>query len=71
MLLLMANLLAADISVISTLEIKRKVSRNVQFHKPPTASSKITTGAALSVLFDDKKVLSLARAIGGCGRALG
>ena len=61
MSLLMANLLAAGVSVIDTLEVSRTVSRNIQFlEATERIQQKITTGAALSVLFANEKVFPLA-----------
>jgi len=61
MSLLMANLLAAGVSVIDTLEVSRTVSRNIQFlEATERIQQKITTGVALSVLFSEEKVFPLA-----------
>ena len=61
MSLLMANLLAAGVSVIDTLEVSSTVSRNVQFlEATDRIQAKITTGAPLSVLFGSEKVFPVA-----------
>jgi len=61
MSLLMANLLAAGVSVIDTLEVSSTVSRNVQFlEATDRIQAKITTGAPLSVLFGNEKVFPVA-----------
>jgi len=61
MSLLMANLLAAGVSVIDTLEVSRTVSRNVLFFEATERiQQKITSGAALSDLFGNEKVFPLA-----------
>ena len=61
MSLLMANLLAAGVSVIDTLEVSSTVSQNVQFLDAMTRiKQKITTGAPLSQLFGNEKVFPLA-----------
>ena len=54
-------MLAADVSVIDTLEVKRTASRNVQFIEAAGyIPQKITTGTTLSVLFTNDKVSPLA-----------
>jgi type IV pilus assembly protein PilC len=59
--LLMANLLAAGVSVIDTLEVARTVSSNVQFlDATARIKAKITTGAPLSTLFGNEKVFPIA-----------
>ena len=59
--LLMANLLAAGVSVIDTLEVARTVSTNVQFlDATARIKTKITTGAPLSTLFGNEKVFPIA-----------
>ena len=61
MSLLMANLLAAGVSVVDTLEVSSTVSQNVQFLDAMTRiKQKITTGAPLSQLFGNEKVFPLA-----------
>jgi len=61
MSLLMANLLAAGVSVIDTLEVSKTVSQNVQFLEATARiKDKITTGAPLSQLFGNEKVFPLA-----------
>lgn len=61
MSLLMANLLAAGVSVVDTLEVSSTVSQNVQFLDAMTRiKEKITTGAPLSQLFGNEKVFPLA-----------
>ena len=61
MSLLMANLLAACVSVIDTLEVSSTVSQNVQFlDAMPRIKQKITTGAPLSQLFGDETVFPIA-----------
>jgi len=61
MSLLMANLLAAGVSVIDTLEVAKTVSTNVQFlDATARIKLKITTGAPLSTLFDNEKVFPVA-----------
>ena len=61
MSLLMANLLAAGVSVIDTLEVSRTVSRNVLFlEATERIQQKITSGAALSDLLGNEKVFPLA-----------
>jgi len=61
MSLLMANLLAAGVSVIDTLEVAKTVSTNVQFlDATARIKQKITTGAPLSTLFGNEKVFPLA-----------
>ena len=61
MSLLMANLLAAGVSVIDTLEVSSTVSQNVQFLDAMTRiKQKITTGAPLSQLFGDETVFPIA-----------
>jgi type IV pilus assembly protein PilC len=61
MSLLMANLLAAGVSVIDTLEVSLTVSRNVLFlEATERIQQKITSGAALSDLFGNEKVFPLA-----------
>ena len=61
MSLLMANLLAAGVSVIDTLEVSSTVSQNVQFLDAMTRiKQKITTGAPLSQLFGNEKVFPIA-----------
>lgn len=61
MSLLMANLLAAGVSVIDTLEVSSTVSQNVQFLDAMTRiKQKITTGAPLSQLFGNETVFPIA-----------
>ena len=61
MSLLMANLLAAGVSVIDTLEVSSTVSQNVQFLDAMTRiKQKITTGAPLSQLFGNEAVFPVA-----------
>ena len=61
MSLLMANLLAAGVSVIDTLEVSSTVSQNVQFLDAMTRiKQKITTGAPLSQLFGNEAVFPIA-----------
>ncbi len=61
MSLLMANLLAAGVSVIDTLEVAKTVSTNVQFlDATARIKQKITTGAPLSTLFGNEKVFPIA-----------
>lgn len=61
MSLLMANLLAAGVSVIDTLEVAKTVSTNVQFlDATARIKMKITTGAPLSTLFGNEKVFPVA-----------
>ncbi len=61
MSLLMANLLAAGVSVIDTLEVAKTVSSNVQFlDATARIKDKITTGAPLSQLFGNEKVYPIA-----------
>lgn len=61
MSLLMANLLAAGVSVIDTLEVSSTVSQNIQFLDAMTRiKQKITTGAPLSQLFGNEKVFPVA-----------
>ncbi len=61
MSLLMANLLAAGVSVIDTLAVSSTVSRNVKFlEATDRIQQKITTGAPLSVLFGNEKVFPAA-----------
>ena len=59
---MMTNLLAAGMSVIDALKVSRTVSRNVQFiEATERLQKKITTGTALSMLFANEKVFSLAQ----------
>ena len=61
MSLLMANLLAAGVSVIDTLEVSSTVSQNVQFLDAMNRiKQKITTGAPLSQLFGNETVFPIA-----------
>ena len=61
MSLLMADLLAAGVSVIDTLEVAKTVSTNVQFLDATSRiTNKITTGAPLSALFGNEKVFPIA-----------
>ena len=61
MSLLMANLLAAGVSVIDTLEVAKTVSTNVQFLDATSRiKQKITTGAPLSTLFGNETVFPIA-----------
>jgi type IV pilus assembly protein PilC len=61
MSLLMANLLAAGVSVIDTLEVAKTVSTNVQFlDATARIKAKITSGAPLSTLFGNEKVFPIA-----------
>jgi type IV pilus assembly protein PilC len=63
MSLLMANLLAAGVSVIDTLEVSKTVSSNVQFlDVTARIKDKITTGAPLSQLFGNEAVFPIALA---------
>ena len=69
MSLLMANLLAAGVSVIDTLEVSSTVSKNVQFTEAiGRVREKIITGAPLSTLFGNEavfpKALSQLMAVG-------
>jgi type IV pilus assembly protein PilC len=61
MSLLMANLLAAGVSVIDTLEVSSTVSQNVKFLDAMTQiKQKIVTGAPLSTLFGNEAVFPIA-----------
>jgi type IV pilus assembly protein PilC len=57
----MANLLAAGVSVIDTLEVSSTVSQNVKFLDAMTQiKQKIVTGAPLSTLFGNEPVFPIA-----------
>ena len=61
MSLLMANLLAAGVSVIDTLEVTRTVSKNLVFvDATGRIKERITTGLELSVLFREEKAFPIA-----------
>lgn len=61
MSLLMANLLAAGVSVIDTLEVSSTVSQNVKFLDAMNRiKQKIVTGAPLSTLFGNEAVFPIA-----------
>jgi type IV pilus assembly protein PilC len=59
--LLMANLLAAGVGVIETLEVSRTVTKNLMFQDAATRiRDNLSTGAELSVLFKEEPVFPLA-----------
>lgn len=59
--LLMANLLAAGVGVIETLEVSRSVTKNLMFQDAATRiRDNLATGAELSVLFKEEPVFPLA-----------
>ena len=61
MSLLMANLLAAGVSVIDTLDVSSTVTRNLKFREATDRiQQKITTGASLSSLFAAEPVFPIA-----------
>ena len=61
MSLVMANLLAAGVSVINTLEVSSTVSQNVKvFGAMARIKQKIVTGAPLSTLFGNVTVFPIA-----------
>jgi len=63
MSLLMANLLAAGVSVLDTLEVSSTVSQNVRFSEAMARiRNKIITGAPLSTLFGAESVFPVALA---------
>jgi len=61
MSLLMANLLAAGVSVIDTLEVSGTVSQNIKFLEAmERIQGKVVTGAPLSTLFGNEAVFPIA-----------